>query len=125
VEKEARGRSSTESRSTKTTKTRRYRYTKKRPRSQKAMFIMDRGNVEQQITLFFPHNTEIQDHEHKKQPNPDLVRINLGEISLVFYKSTKRGFVYDKHSAYCGSFEKHDLKHAFYRIGVLLSSEKN
>jgi hypothetical protein len=111
-------------RATKVTRTRPYHLRKKHPRSQKAIFLLDRGNVEQQISLFFPPNTEIRDHEHTKEPNPDLVRINIGEISLVYYKSTKRGFVYDKDHMYCGAYEKHDLKHAFFQIGDLLKAIK-
>ena len=88
------------------------------------MFFFDRGKVEQQISMFFPAKTEVRDHEHKKEPNPDLIRINFGEISIIYYKSDKRGFVYDKHSAYCGSYQKWDLKHLFWQIGELLKAEK-
>lgn len=106
-------------------KTRRYRLTKKRPRSQKAIFKLDRGKVEQTITLFFPPSTQVRSHENQKEPNPNLFRINFGQISLIYYKDSKRGFVYDKDSTYCGSYEKHDLKHLFHQIGALLLTEKN
>jgi len=88
------------------------------------MFKIDRGNVEQTISLFFPPNTQIRDTESQKEPNPDLVRINFGELSLVYYKKDKHGFVYDKNRIYCGAFEKHDLKYLFTRIGQLLKAIK-
>lgn len=107
-------------RATKVTRTRPYHLTKRHPRSQKAIFLLDRGNVEQQITLHFPNKTEIKDVEKSKESNPMLRSIHIGSACLIWYLDGDKGFVYDKDGTYCGSYLKHDLKNAFYRIGALL-----
>lgn len=107
-------------RATKTTHTRRYRYTKKNPRSQIATFKIDRGNVEQVISLFFPQNSQFSDFEIPKEKNPDLITFNIGNTRFAYYYKDKKGFVYNCDGIYLGSFEKHDLKHAFSRIGAIL-----
>jgi len=111
---------SNEKRATKITKTRHYRVTKKNPQSQKLILKIDRGAIEQTISLFFPPNTEVKDHESTKEPNPNLIRINFGQTSLIFYLDTEKGFVYDKDKLFSGSFEKHDLIYLYSRIGQLI-----
>jgi hypothetical protein len=109
----------------KITKTRRYRLTKKNPRRAIASINLDLGNVEQQIAVSFPQNSQIINVEIPKEKNPELRTIYLGNVKLAWYLDSKRGFVYDEKGLYCGRFEKHDLKNLFWQIGDLLKVEKN
>jgi hypothetical protein len=75
-------------RATETIKTRRYRYTKKNPKSQKAIFELDRGNVKQIIQLSFPNATEIKSVEIPKEKNPNLKIIKFGNLKIAIYVNT-------------------------------------
>lgn len=110
----------------KTTHTRRYRFSKKIPRRIKQVTVLDYGNVEQQIRLSFPNNSgAISNLEIKKEKNPNLIRFLIGECSLVFYKDTEKGFVYDKLKFFSGTFEKHDLKQLYSKLGAFFRTQKN
>lgn len=72
-------------RATETIKTRKYRYTKKNPKSQKAIFKLDRGNVEQIISLTFPAQTELKSVAIPKEKNPNLKVMRLNRMKLACY----------------------------------------
>jgi hypothetical protein len=112
-------------RATKITKTRRYRTTKKHPRRTWVNLNFDLGNVEQQIGVSFPKNSQIINAEIPKEKNPDLRTIYLGNVKFAWYSNDKKGFVYDEKGFYCGRYEKHDLKNLFWQIGDILKAEKN
>jgi hypothetical protein len=112
-------------RATKTTKTRRYRITKKHPRRPKAIMVMDMGKVEQQIALTFPENARYINVEIPKEKNPDLFKIYFGNIRICWYFNEKKGFIFDENGIWLGSYEKHDLKKLFCKIGTILKIEKN
>ena len=99
---------------------RKYRRHKRRVNKPRAIIRVDRGQMEETISLVFPEKSQVTYTVNPKEPNPDLYRINFGQMSLIYYKDSKRGFVYDKDRVYCGTFEKHDLKHLFSRIGAVL-----
>jgi hypothetical protein len=109
-------------RTTKITRTRRYRVTKKNPRHPRVIMKLDRGNVEQQITLTFPEKTRFHDVEMPKEHNPDLMSLRLGDMKLVWYFKDDKGWIYDCDGIFSGRFLKHDLKHAFYQIGTILKT---
>jgi len=111
-------------RATKTTKTRRYRYTKRIARRPTATFTIDRGNVEQVITLHFPEKAIFEEKEIPKERNPNAVRIRIGDNVLVYYKKDEKGFIYDSRQNLCGRFDRFDVKRAFVRIGGLLKEIK-
>lgn len=75
-------------RATETIKTRQYRYTKKNPKAQKAIFKIDRGNVEQIISLTFPKQTQLKSIEIPKEKNPNLVMLHLGSLKIACYINT-------------------------------------
>ena len=86
---------------------------------------MDLGNVEQQISVFFPENSQIVNVAIPKEKNPDLITIRIGDLKLAWYLTDKRGFFYDKNGIWLGNLFKHDLKNAFFEIGALLRLIKN
>jgi hypothetical protein len=101
-----------------------YRRHKRRVNKPRAIIRVDRGQIEETISLVFPEKSQVTYTSTPKEPNPDLIRINFGQLSLIYYISTKRGFVYDKDRMYSGSFELHDLKHLYSRIGVSFKALK-
>lgn len=78
----------TTKRATETIKTRRYRFTKRNPQSQKAIFKIDRGNVEQVIQLSFPHQTELKSIDIPKEKNPNLHVIKFSNLKIACYINT-------------------------------------
>lgn len=75
-------------RATETIKTRKYRFTKKNPKTQKAIFKLDRGNVEQIISLSFPAKTELKSVEIPKEKNPNLKIIKFANLKIACYINT-------------------------------------
>lgn len=110
----------TAKRATKITQTRQYKTTKRRARRPRAIFKLDKGNVEQTITLVFPENSRYSNMETPSEANPSLTSFNIGNVRLSFYNDSGKGFVYDCDGIYVGRFEKHDLKNLFARIGLFL-----
>jgi hypothetical protein len=76
-------------RATETIKTRHYRYTKKNPQAQKAIFKLDKGNVQQIISLSFPNKTEIKSVEIPKEKNPNLFTMHLGRTKIACYLTSE------------------------------------
>lgn len=82
----------------------------------------DKGNVEQTISVVFPEKSRISNIEIPMEVNPSLTSFHIGNATLAWYNDTQKGFVYDCDGIYVGSFEKHDLKNLFARIGAFLWS---
>jgi hypothetical protein len=122
-------------RATETIKTRKYRFTKKNPKTQKAIFKLDRGNVEQIISLSFPSNTQLKSVEIPKEKNPNLITLHLGDLKIAVYVSTPikrdvkgrfikklvfdKGFIYDSDGNYSGKCYLHDLRNLHLEIEAL------
>ena len=110
---------------TKTTHTRHYRYSKKNPRAFRQVTTYDLGNVEQSTHLSFRNKNLIKnDIETRKEKNPNLFSIRIGEIVLKIYIDSEKGFCYDKNGFYSGTFLKHDIIHAYSQFGAFLKKIK-
>ena len=105
---------------TKIEKERFYRKDKRYPKRADVKIAFDTGISEKVISIRFPEKTEIQETEHEMKHNPNLWKLNLGNVTIVYYLDSDKGFVYDCDGNYCGAFEKHDLKNAFKSIGAFL-----
>lgn len=81
---------------------------------------MDRGNVEQTISIVFPENSQIRSTEYEKERNPSLITINFGGMKICWRIDLRKGAVFDCDGIYCAGFDKHDLKRAFARFGAIL-----
>ena len=114
----------TQKRAIKITRTRRYRETKKRAYRPKAIFILDKGNVEQRISLSFPEKTREVNVEIPKEYNPEARSFWVGDLRFYYYIKDDKGFIYNKDGDFCAKFDKFDLKRAFKRIGAILKEKK-
>lgn len=84
------------------------------------MLKLDRGNIQQVISLSFPENTRFSTTKHELKPNPNLFTIRFGGLTLAYYYDSEKGFFYDCDGIYLERFEKHDLRNAFAQIGAIL-----
>jgi hypothetical protein len=110
---------------TKTTHTRHYRYSKKNPKNFRQVTIYDLGNVEQQTRISFKkEKLEKNDLEVKKELNPELLAIRLGDMKLAYYFKDNKGFIYDSSGFFSGRFDGYDLKRVYNEIGNFFKAEK-
>jgi hypothetical protein len=110
-------------RATKTTKTRHYRITKRHPKRPEITIKEDLGDAELIEKITFPDITRTQT-AIPKEKNPNIFWLWKYPIRIIIYKDTEKGFIYDLDKNFSGTFEKHDLKKLYSRIGQFFRAEK-
>jgi hypothetical protein len=121
---------------TKVTKTRRYRITKKNPRRARAIFKIDKGNVEQQTSIIYPKGVEIVDVEIPKEKNENLRTVHFSKMKICVYLEEKinvcsnkkrkleKGYIYDSDGIFFSSFRLNDIKMLYHDIGAIMKEIK-
>jgi hypothetical protein len=107
-----------------TVKIRKYRIIKKRRISPTIQIKHDLGEYEELTTIKMPIGAEIETVIKGHNPNPNLIKIRIGEITCVTYKNLNKWFWYDKNGNYAGESLDHDIKNAFTRFGQILKALK-
>ncbi|MBS7270387.1 MAG: hypothetical protein KIH10_16320 [Candidatus Freyarchaeota archaeon] len=98
-------------------KLRKYRADKTHPKRGTAMLIRDLGKFEEITEMHFPTTAEIDTHLIPKAPNPNLFWLWKHPIRVIIYLDTEKGFIFDETKKWSGTFEIHDLKKLYSRIG--------
>jgi hypothetical protein len=71
----------------------------------------------------YPVKAEL--HTRNYEPNENRLSCEIGDLTLVYYKDSQKGFILDKNQIVVGHIRKWNLKRAFYEISVILNALKN
>jgi hypothetical protein len=93
--------------------------TRKHPKRAFATLEIDRGTFDERIILTLPQEATLEKTLIPKETNSLLFWLWKYPVRIIYYLDTEKGFVYDSDKNYAGSFEKHDLKKLYSRIGHL------
>jgi len=106
-----------------TTRIRKYRIDKRHPKRPYIIIGEDLGDGEyiEKLTLPIVERTQTF---IPKNPNPNLFWLWKHPIRIIWYLDTEKGFIFDSDKNFLESFEKHDLKKLYSRIGQLFRAEK-
>lgn len=90
------------------------------PQRAKTTIEIDKGEYTEKHIVTYPVHSNIKGLTISHKRNPNILYLMKTPLKIVYYKNSKRTFVYTTEGEYCGELEKHDLKRLFSKIGQLL-----